>query len=174
MQSVTSKANQDIQWWQKPVTGNVTAVAIGALTFWALSDRSRVLSCTAGFLTACAVKIIHMSLFEVERGMSTEELKQLVKDNMYALYALKGIRGKDADNKVEAHYSTVCETTMDILNTFDKKAWRGKIKLPNGNWNNFTLHMSFQGLFKKISVGSSAHLNNFAIDIDKSYQSQSW
>jgi hypothetical protein len=159
---------------KSPAAGTVTAVAVGILAGYSASrfgNFGSLSSVVIGGLTCFFTKVIHHELTKVELGMSPDELKGLIKDEVFALYAQNGIVGKEAEgaNKVSADIFEKLSTTINELDEGYKKIRSGmasELILPSGNWNKLTITLVMNTKNSIIKVGVyNAYYNRIEIDI---------
>jgi len=159
---------------KSPAAGTVTAVAVGILAGYSASrfgNFGHLSSVVIGGLTCFFTKVIHHELTKVELGMSPDELKGLIKDEVFSLYAQNGIGGKEAEgaNKVSADIFEKLSATLTELDDSYKKIRSGLpsgLILPSGNWNKLTVTLVMNTKNSIIKVGVyNAYYNRIEIDI---------
>jgi len=159
---------------KSPAAGTVTAVAVGILAGYSASrfgNFGRLSSVVIGGLTCFFTKVIHHELTKVELGMSPDELKGLIKNEVFALHAQNGIVGKEAEgaNKVSADIFEKLSTTITELDEGYKKIRSGmasELILPSGNWNKLTITLVMNTKNSIIKVGVyNAYYNRIEIEI---------
>ncbi|MGD0664517.1 MAG: hypothetical protein ABSA17_02140 [Rhabdochlamydiaceae bacterium] len=158
---------------KSPAAGTVTAVAVGILAGYSASrfgNFGRLSSVVIGGLTCFFTKVIHDMLTKVELGMSRDELKGLLKDKVFSLYAQNGIVGKEAEgaNKVSADIFEKLSTTITKFDEGYKNIRSNSpsgLILPSGNWNNLKITLVMNSWSSSIKLGDRDFLNRIEINI---------